>query len=102
MFARVATFEGIDLDEMESTAEEAQKRLESIFRQMPGWQGTTDLADSSGRVLAITLFDTEENARAAEPIFDEEMPRQLGDLMRGWSGKRRAVEHYRVFFDVRP
>jgi hypothetical protein len=102
MFARVATFEGIDLDETESTAEEARKRLESIFRQMPGWQGTTDLATDGGKVLAITLFDSEENMSAAEPTFDEEMPRALGDLMRGWSGKRTGVEHFRVIFDVRP
>src|SRR3954466_5761050 len=99
MFARVATFEGIDLDAMQETADEAARRLEEIFRRMPGWQGTTDLASSDGKVLAITLFDSEENARAAEPAFDEEMPAALGDLMRGWSGKRTSVERYRVFFD---
>jgi hypothetical protein len=102
MFARVATFEGIDLDEAEGTAEEARKRLESIFRQMPGWQGTTDLAGENGKVLAVTLFDSEENMQAAEPTFDEEMPQALGDLMRGWSGKRTSVERFRVVFDVRP
>jgi hypothetical protein len=31
-------------------------------------------------VLSIALFDSEENARAAEPTFDEEMPRRLSDL----------------------
>jgi hypothetical protein len=69
---------------------------------MPGIQGHMELADPrSGKSLSISLFDTEENAIAAEPIFDEEMPRALGDLMQQFSGRRISVERYAVLADER-
>jgi hypothetical protein len=52
-------------------------------------------------VLAITLFDSEENAEAAEPTFDEEMPRRLADLYRSWGGRRVSVDRFDVIADSR-
>jgi hypothetical protein len=101
MFARIATFEGVDTAEAAATMQEAGKRVEPILREMEGLQRATDLADSSsGKVLSIALFDSEENMLAAEKAFDEEMPRVLADLMEQWTGRRTSVERYEVVFDL--
>ena len=103
MFARVATFEDVELEEVEKTAAAARERLGSLFDSIPGWRGALDLADrSSGKVVSITLFDSDENMNAAEPVFDEEMPRRLGELMEGWAGRRTGVEHFEVIFEQLP
>ena len=51
--------------------------------------------------MAVTLFDSAEEARAAESTFDEEMPRRLGDLFDQWGGRRVSVEVYQVVADER-
>jgi hypothetical protein len=69
---------------------------------MNGIQGYMELADrGSGKSLSISFFDSAEDALAAEQIFDEEMPRALGDLMRQFSGSRISVERYEVLVDER-
>jgi hypothetical protein len=52
-------------------------------------------------VLSITYFDSEENAKAAEPTFDEDLPRRLGEIFQSWSGRRVAVGYYDVLADER-
>jgi hypothetical protein len=42
------------------------------------------------------------DAQAAEPTFDEEMPRQLGDIYKDWQGRRVSVMRYKVISDARP
>ena len=56
---------------------------------------------SSGKSLSISFFDTEENALAAEQVFDEEMPLALGELMQQFSGRRTSVDRYDVLVDER-
>jgi hypothetical protein len=68
---------------------------------LQGYEGHVELIASDGRVLSIALFDSEEHARAAEPTFDEEMPRRLGDLFKDWEGRRISVERYKVLSDSR-
>jgi hypothetical protein len=102
VFARIATFESTDPAADEKLMPQAMEIVEPIIREMPGIQGYLELADrSSGKSLSISLFDTEENAVAAERIFDEEMPRALGDLMQQFSGRRLSVERYDVLVDER-
>jgi hypothetical protein len=102
MFARIATFESTDPAADEKLMPQAMEIVEPIIRDIPGIQGYMELADrSSGKSLSISLFDTEENAVAAERIFDEEMPRALGDLMQQFSGRRLSVERYDVLVDER-
>jgi hypothetical protein len=102
MFARIAIFESTDPAADEKLMPQAMEIVEPIIREMPGIQGYMELADrSSGKSLSISLFDSEENAVAAEPIFDEEMPRALGDLMQQFSGRRLSVERYDVLVDER-
>ena len=102
MFARVATFESTDPAADEKLMEEAAKIVEPIIRGMNGIEGYMELADrGSGKSLSISFFDTEENAVAAEPVFDEDMPRALGDLMQQFSGRRTSVDRYDVLVDER-
>jgi hypothetical protein len=102
MYARIATFESSDPAADEKLMEEAATIVEPIIRGMNGIQGYMELADrGSGKSLSISFFDSAENALAAEQIFDEEMPRALGDLMRQFSGSRISVERYEVLVDER-
>jgi allantoicase len=102
MYARIATFEGVDMDAADRTMDQARERIEPIMRKLNGFQGYMELIDrSSGKATTVSFFDSEENMRAAEPTFDEEMPKQLGDLMEQWAGHRAAVERYEVVVDER-
>jgi hypothetical protein len=102
MFARVATFESTDPAADEKLMGQAIEIVEPIIRGLTGIQGYMELADrSSGKSLSISLFDTEENALAAETVFDEEMPRALGGLMQQFSGRRTGVDRYDVLVDER-
>ena len=102
MFARIATFQSSDPAADERLMEQAEAIVAPIIRGMPGIQGHMELVDrSSGRSLSISFFDTEETALAAEPIFDEEMPRALGELMQQFSGRRTSVDRYNVLVDER-
>jgi hypothetical protein len=102
MFARIATFESTDPAADEQLMNEATTIVEPIIRRMTGIQGYMELTDrNSGKALSISLFDSEANALAAERIFDEEMPKALGDLMQRFSGKRVSVERYEVLVDER-
>ena len=94
MYARIATFESTDPAADEKLMEQATEIVEPIIRGMKGIQGYMELSDrTSGKALSISLFDSEENARAAEPIFDEEMPQ--------FSGRRISVDRYDVLVDER-
>jgi uncharacterized protein YmfQ (DUF2313 family) len=103
MYARVATFEGVNMEVAQRTMKEAEERLEPIMREIEGLQGSMELVDkSSGKYVGISIFDTEENMQAAERIFDEEMPKALGDLMQDWEGRRTSVDRYEIVGDRRP
>ncbi len=103
MYARVAQFEGVNVEQAESTMKEADERMEPILRSIEGLQGSMELVDkSSGKFIGISFFDTEENMKAAERIFDEEMPKALGDLMDKWEGRRTSVDRYEIVGDRRP
>jgi hypothetical protein len=102
VFARIATFESTDPAADEKLMGQAMEVVEPIIKGIPGIQGHMELANAgTGKSLSISFFDTEENAIAAEPIFDEEMPKALGDLMQQFSGRRTSVERYTVLVDER-
>ncbi|HVD25450.1 MAG TPA: hypothetical protein VNB86_05600 [Gaiellaceae bacterium] len=102
MFARIATFESTDPAADEKLMNQATEIVEPIIRGMTGIQGHMELTDrNSGKALSISLFDTEANALAAEQIFDEEMPKALGELMDKFSGRRISVDRYEVLVDER-
>jgi hypothetical protein len=102
VFARIATFESTDPAADEKLMDQATEIVEPIIQSMKGIQGHMELVDrNSGKSLSISYFDTEENAIAAESIFDEEMPKALGDLMQQFSGRRTGVDRYEVLVDER-
>jgi hypothetical protein len=101
MVARVAMFEGIDVEEAQKTMPEADKIIRPLVEGLAGYQGQLDLATQGGRFISVTFFDSMKNAEAAEQTFDEEMPRQLGEIFTGWSGRRVSVERYEVVADLR-
>jgi heme-degrading monooxygenase HmoA len=101
MVARVAIFEGIDVEAAQATMDEAEAIIRPMIEGLPGYQGVTELASADGRFISVTLFDTEENARAAESTFDEEMPAKLGHIFQQWAGTRTSVGHFMVVGDER-
>ena len=102
MFARVATFESTDPATDEALMGQAMEIVKPLIQGLKGIQGHMELADSkSGKSLSISYVDTAENAVAAEPVFEEEMPRALGDLMQQFSGRRTSVDRYDVLVDER-
>ena len=96
MFARVASFENIDSARAAATLEEAEAIGRPLIGQLPGYVGNFELAAENGKVLSVTLFDTEENARGAEHTFYEALPQRLGHLFADWSGRRISVDRYEV------
>jgi hypothetical protein len=101
MIARVASFEGVNVDVARSTMAEAESVVRPLVEALPGYEGYLELMTSDGKGLSITFFDSAEHAEAAEPTFDEEMPRRLGDLFKDWEGRRVSVDRYDVVADSR-
>ena len=101
MVARVASFEGVNVQAAERTMDQAESIIRPLVEGLAGYKGHLELLASDGKVLSITLFDSEENAQAAEPTFDEEMPRQLGDMFKDWAGRRVSVDRYQVISESR-
>ena len=102
MVARVAVFEGVNADAARETMDQAEAVIRPLVEGLTGYRGRLDLLSDDGRMLSLTLFDSTGQARAAEPTFDEEMPRQLGELFREWEGTRVSVGLYEVLSDERP
>jgi hypothetical protein len=96
MVARVASFEGVNVEVAERTMDQALSVIAPLMEGLAGYQGHLELISADGKVLSIALFDSEENAQAAEPTFDDEMPRRLGELYNDWEGRRLSVELYKV------
>lgn len=95
MYARVAAFENPDasrIDELMATVRERAR----AGGDMPGAKRVLALVDrEAGRMLGITLFETEEAIREAEPRF-EQMGDEIPEELRG---KRTGVEIYEVAID---
>jgi hypothetical protein len=101
MIARVAQFEGINIEAAQATMEEAEGIIHPLIQALSGYQGVMELASADGKFISIALFDTEENAAAAESVFDEELPAKLGHIFQQWEGTRTSVGHYMVVGDER-
>ena len=62
MFARVATFEGINVEAAQSSMDEAEAIIRPTLSALAGYEGALELATQDGKFLSITLFDSIENA----------------------------------------
>jgi hypothetical protein len=79
MVARVASFGGVNVGVAERTIDRALSIISPLMEGLARYHGHLELIASDGNVLSIALFDSDDHAQAAEPTFDDEMARQLGD-----------------------
>jgi hypothetical protein len=94
MHARVAAFQG-DMSRVDELVATVRERMRS-GGDIPGAKRFLMLLDRAGGTsLGITLFDSEEAIRAAEPIF-ERMGDEIPEEQRG---RRTSVEIYEVAID---
>ena len=91
MYARVARWEGADAETLERTAAEIRERAESGPPEGVPAKGLLLLNDGeSGRSMAISLFETEEDYRKGDETLNAMSPPSEG------MGRRVAVEKYEV------
>jgi hypothetical protein len=94
MFARVATFEGGDIDRIRQINEERQAQGSAL----PEGVRRVMVLDGGRDRLFITLFDSREAVDAAEQQFEamgDEIPEEV-------RGRRTSVEVYEVAYDGEP
>ena len=94
--ARVAIFEGVNVEAAKATMDEAEAIIRPIVEGLSGYEGMTQLASNDGKFISITIFDTEASAAAAEPTFDQELPAKLGHIFEQWAGTRASVGQFMV------
>jgi hypothetical protein len=95
MYARVAKWEGGDAAAIRESAERIKAEAASGPPEGVPSNGFTFLIDAdAGRVIAIGLFETEEDLRKGDAKLDEMSPPTS-------MGTRVAVEHYEVAFETR-
>lgn len=96
MVARVAIFEGVNVEAAQRTMDEAESIIRPVIEGLSGYQGVTELFSPDGKFISITLFDSAESAQAAESTFDQELPAKLGHIFQEWAGRRVSVGIYTV------
>jgi hypothetical protein len=88
MYARVGRFDGINVAAAEATMGQAEEVLRPTMEALDGYAGHLELIGADGNGISVTFFDTQQNAEAAEPTFDQEIPKKLGDVFKEWEGRR--------------
>ena len=91
MHARVARFEGGDPGQVKEMVEEIKQRSESGPPEGVPAVGFLLLHSEDGKVLAISLFETEEDLEQGDATLNSMSPPVEGGM-----GQRSAVERYEV------
>ncbi len=95
MYARVARWDGGDGEAIRRASEQIRGEASSGPPEGVAAKGLVMLIDpDGGRSMAISLFETEEDLRKADAIFNTMSPGE--DI-----GTRAAVEAYEVVVDMR-
>jgi hypothetical protein len=97
MYARVARWEGADAASLEESAAGIRARAESEGGPPPGVPAKEFLLlhdTAAGKVLAITLFETEEDYRQGDETLNTMSPPG------GGMGERISVEKYELAVHV--
>jgi hypothetical protein len=94
MHARVAMFEGVEPEGAEKAVEAGKQQLEEKFDSPPeGLEGAKEawmfFDHSSGKSVAITLFDTEEDLQRGHEALNAMSPAAEGT-------RRTSVDFYEV------
>ena len=80
--ARVATFEDVDVEAAPEVSAWIRENALPRTRELRGFKGGLTLLDRQRRrVLAITLFESEDDVAEAQPTF-EEIPSSMPDDLR--------------------
>jgi hypothetical protein len=96
MYARVVKWEGADADAMRSSAEEINSRSSSGPPEGVPAKGFLLMIDpDNGQVMAVTLFESEDDYRKGDETLNSMSPPEDG------LGRRSGVEKYEVAVDVR-
>ena len=96
MHARVARWEGADAEAMRKSAEEIESRAAEGPPEGVPAKGFLLLVDpDSGRSMAVTLFENEDDLRKGDETLNSMSPPDDG------FGRRTGVETYTVAVDVR-
>ena len=96
MYARVARWEGAAGDALRRSTEEINAQADSGPPEGVPAKGLLMLIDpDTGRSLAVTLFETEEDLRKGDETLNSMSP------SRDDVGRRTSVETYEVAVDVR-
>jgi hypothetical protein len=91
MYARIATFEGGDIDRLR---EMTQERMQSDASGLPEGVKRTFVLQGDRR-LFVTFFDSREQLDAAQQRFE-----QMGDeIPEDVRGRRVSVDVYEVVYD---
>lgn len=91
MHARVARFEGGDPGQVKEMVEEIKQRSESGPPEGVPAVGFLLLHSEDGKVLAISLFETEEDLEKGDATLNSMSPPVEGGM-----GTRASVEKYEV------
>jgi hypothetical protein len=96
MYARVARWEGGEADAIRSATGEVRSQAQAGPPEGLPAMGLTLLADpDGGKVMAISLFETEADLREGDRVLNEMSPPG------GGFGQRKAVEMFEVVADLR-
>ena len=93
MYARVASFEGGNTEQLRALNE--QRMADGEMPMPDGMRGITLMSNDAGdRRMFIAFFDSREQVEAAEQTFD-----QMGDdISEDVRGRRTSVDVYEVVF----
>jgi hypothetical protein len=95
MYARVARWEGAEAEVLERTAAEIRSQADAGPPEgVPAKKFLLLNDGESGRSIAITLFETEEDYRQGDETLDAMSPPGEG------MGQRVSVEKYEVAVDL--
>jgi hypothetical protein len=96
MYARVARFEGGEAGAIRRTAEQIKAQAASGPPEGVPTTGFLLLMDpDGGRMVGVSLFETEDDLRQGDKVLNEMSPPEEG------TGRRASVEVYEVALDVR-
>lgn len=97
MHARVNTLQ-MDSERIDQALRQLEEQDIPAFREMDGFRGFTVLADrSTGKVIATSYWDSEEQMRASEDAVKEARKRAAET---GGASSEPEVERYEVALDT--
>ncbi len=83
MFARIAMYEQIDVDNWDRVARWFEEHNDELSAQLSGYRGSMTMIDTdNARVVGLGLYDTEADAKAVEAVMDQGPPPGMPEDLR--------------------